>query len=105
MNSTTIPTLKGPIAGGSDSGLQEHRLRGVDVNLNAISDNEATLAAIAPFARSPATIRNVAHIGLKETDRIATVAKELNRLKIRVEECASGITNPAQSIRCMCQSH
>jgi 3-phosphoshikimate 1-carboxyvinyltransferase len=68
------------------------KLRGVDVDLNDISDTVPTLAAIAPFASSPVTIRNVEHIRVKETDRIKAVATELTRLGIKVEEFASGIT-------------
>jgi 3-phosphoshikimate 1-carboxyvinyltransferase len=62
------------------------RLRGVDVDMNAISDTVQTLAAIAPFASSPVVIRNVRHIRYKETDRLAAVATELRRLGVPVEE-------------------
>lgn len=62
------------------------RLYGVDVDMNAISDTVQTLAAIAPYASSPVTIRNVRHIRFKETDRIAATATELRRMKIPVEE-------------------
>ena len=46
-------------------------LRGIDADMNAISDTVMTLAAVACFADGPTTIRNVAHIRHKETDRIA----------------------------------
>ena len=42
--------------------------------MNAISDTVQTLAVVALFAEGPTTIRNVAHIRHKETDRIAAVA-------------------------------
>jgi len=67
-------------------------LRGVDVDMNAISDTAQTLAAVAVFADGPTRIRNVAHIRHKETDRIAAVAAELGRLGIRVEEETDGLT-------------
>lgn len=67
------------------------RLCGVDVDMNAISDTVMTLAAIAPLADSPTTIRNVAHIRLKESDRIAATATELRRLGVRVEEREDGL--------------
>ncbi|MGA7671029.1 MAG: 3-phosphoshikimate 1-carboxyvinyltransferase [Nitrolancea sp.] len=73
------------------------KLNGVDVDMNAISDTVQTLAAIAPLASSPVTIRNVAHIRHKETDRIAAVATELNRVGARVEERPDGLTiHPSQ---------
>ena len=39
-----------------------------------------SLAAIAPLADGPTRIRNVANIRIKETDRLAAVAAELERL-------------------------
>jgi 3-phosphoshikimate 1-carboxyvinyltransferase len=67
-------------------------LRGVDIDMNAISDTAQTLAAVAPFAVGPTRIRNVAHIRHKETDRIAAVATELRRIGQTVEEHADGLT-------------
>ncbi len=48
--------------------------------MNAISDTVQTLAVVALFADGPTTIRNVAHIRHKETDRIAALATELRKL-------------------------
>ncbi|HEY7036814.1 MAG TPA: 3-phosphoshikimate 1-carboxyvinyltransferase [Thermomicrobiales bacterium] len=67
-------------------------LKGVDLDLNAISDTAQTLAAIAPFAAGPTTIRGVAHARLKETDRVAALATELRRLGQTVEERPDGLT-------------
>jgi 3-phosphoshikimate 1-carboxyvinyltransferase len=55
-------------------------LRGVDVDMHDISDTVMSLAAIAPLAEGPTRIRNVANIRIKETDRLAAVAAELERL-------------------------
>lgn len=67
------------------------RLRGIEVDMNEISDTMITLGAIAPFTSSPTTIKNVAHTRAQETDRIAAVAQELTRLGIRVEEYPDGL--------------
>ena len=67
------------------------RLRGVDLDLNAVSDLTPTIAAIAPFADAPVTIRNVAHIRLQETDRIAALVAELRSLGASVEERPDGL--------------
>jgi 3-phosphoshikimate 1-carboxyvinyltransferase len=67
-------------------------LRGIDVDMNAISDTVMTLAAVACFAAGPTTIRNVAHIRHKETDRLAALATELRRLGAGVDEFADGLT-------------
>jgi 3-phosphoshikimate 1-carboxyvinyltransferase len=67
------------------------RLRGIEVDMNGISDTMITLAAIAPFVSSPTTIKNVAHTRAQETDRIAAVARELTRLGAEVEERPDGL--------------
>ena len=67
-------------------------LRGVDVDMNAISDTVMTLAVVACFADGPTRIRNVAHIRHKETDRISALATELRRVGAAVEEVADGLT-------------
>jgi 3-phosphoshikimate 1-carboxyvinyltransferase len=67
-------------------------LRGIDVDMNDISDTVMTLAAVACFADGPTTIRNVAHIRHKETDRLAALAAELRKLGAGVEEFADGLT-------------
>ena len=66
-------------------------LRGIDVDMGAISDTAQTLAAIAPFASGPTTIRGVAHARLKETDRVTALATELRRLGQDVDEFPDGL--------------
>lgn len=74
-------------------------LRGIDVDMNAISDTVMTLAAIAVFATGSTRIRNVAHIRHKETDRLSAMATELRRLGIQVEETDDGMTiHPSEPI-------
>jgi 3-phosphoshikimate 1-carboxyvinyltransferase len=67
-------------------------LHGVDVDMNAISDTAQTLACVAVFADGPTRIRNVAHMRLKETDRVTAVVNELRRLGLRADEHPDGIT-------------
>ena len=56
------------------------RLEGIDVDMRDISDTVMTLAALAPLCAGPVRIRNVANIRIKETDRLAATAAELERL-------------------------
>jgi 3-phosphoshikimate 1-carboxyvinyltransferase len=71
------------------------RLHGVDIDMNAISDTAQTLAAIAPFADGPTTIRGIGHARLKETDRVAALATELRKMGQDVDERPDGLTiNP-----------
>ncbi len=66
-------------------------LRGIEADMNAISDTVQTLAAVALFADGPTTISGVAHIRHKETDRIGALATELRKLGATVEERADGL--------------
>lgn len=77
-----------------EAGITVHGrpLRGIDVDMNAISDTVMTLGAVACFAKGPTRIRNVAHIRHKETDRITALATELRRVGAEVEESADGLT-------------
>jgi 3-phosphoshikimate 1-carboxyvinyltransferase len=65
--------------------------RGVDVDMNAISDTVQTLAVVALFANGPTTIRGVGHIRHKETDRIGDLARELRKLGATVDELPDGL--------------
>ncbi len=67
-------------------------LRGVEVDMSDFSDTFLTLAAIAPFAKTPTTIRGVASSRLKETDRVAAAVTELRRLGVKVDEHPDGLT-------------
>jgi 3-phosphoshikimate 1-carboxyvinyltransferase len=59
-------------------------LHGVDVDLNAMPDMALTLAVVACFAQGPSRMRNIPHLRLKETDRMAALQAELTKLGARV---------------------
>ncbi|GIW44710.1 MAG: 3-phosphoshikimate 1-carboxyvinyltransferase [Candidatus Binatia bacterium] len=67
-------------------------LRGIDVDMNPISDTAMTLAALAPFATGPVRIRNVAHLRIQESDRLRAMTTELARLGVKVEEREDGLS-------------
>ncbi len=66
-------------------------LRAVHVDMAAMPDLVPTLAAVALFARGRTRIRNVAHLRLKESDRLKAVAGEWRRLGAGVEEFPDGL--------------
>ncbi len=74
-------------------------LRGIDVNMNAISDTVQTLAAVALFADGPTTITGVAHNRHKETDRISDLARELRKLGAEVDETPDGFRLQPRDLR------
>ncbi len=61
------------------------QLQGVEVNMGDFSDTFITLACLAPFAKGPTTIHNIAHTRLQESDRIQAVADNLHYLGVRTE--------------------
>lgn len=67
-------------------------LRGVDVDMNLISDTVQTLSIVALFADGPTRVRGVAHNRFKETDRIGDLAVELRKLGAVVDEHEDGMT-------------
>ena len=74
-------------------------LRGIDIDMRDIPDTAQTLAAIAPFASTPTSIRGIASARFKETDRIHATCTELARLGVFVEEHEDGMTiYPCDSI-------
>ena len=68
-----------------------NKLRGITVDMNAISDTVMTLGVVALFAEGATRITNVGHIRHKETDRIAALACELRKFGARVDEFANGL--------------
>jgi 3-phosphoshikimate 1-carboxyvinyltransferase len=84
-----------------ETGITVHGrpLRGIDVDMNDISDTVLTLGAVACFADGPTTIRNVGHIRHKETDRIAALATELRKLGAGVDERPDGLTVTPRPLR------
>ncbi|MDQ3656093.1 MAG: 3-phosphoshikimate 1-carboxyvinyltransferase [Chloroflexota bacterium] len=79
-------------------GPEGGRLRGGDFDFGEISDTSQTLAAIAPFADGPVTIRGVAHNRIKETDRVSAVVTELRKLGQTVDEFEDGFTVHPQPV-------
>ena len=67
-------------------------IRGVDVNMSACSDQAITLAAIAPFADTPTTIRGIGHIRYQESNRMSAIVTELGKMGILCRETEHNLT-------------
>ena len=63
-------------------------------DLSSMPDQVPTLAALAPFARGTTRIENVAHLRIKESDRLRAMAEGLGRLGVPVEERPDGLVIP-----------
>ena len=78
----------------SDNGITltgPRQLKGIDADMRAISDTSLTLAAIAPFADSKVTLRNIEHTRWQETDRIHAMVTELRKLGVSLIEHQDGL--------------
>ena len=61
-------------------------LQAIDLDCNHIPDAAMTLAVMALYADGTTTLRNIGSWRVKETDRIAAMAKECRKLGASVEE-------------------
>ena len=61
-------------------------LKGVNMDMNHIPDAAMTIATTALFADGPTTMTNIYNWRVKETDRLAAMATELQKLGAKVEE-------------------
>lgn len=62
------------------------RLMGIEADLSTMPDQVPTLAALGPFAEGETHIFNVAHLRIKESDRLEAMATELRKIGAEVEE-------------------
>jgi len=69
-------------------GAAKNKLRAIDADFNHIPDAAMTVAVAALFADGPSVLRNIGSWRVKETDRIAAMARELRKLGASVEEGA-----------------
>ncbi|MDR3161123.1 MAG: 3-phosphoshikimate 1-carboxyvinyltransferase [Spirochaetaceae bacterium] len=99
---------------GGDRALTLSRsgsLRGGVFDLNDTPDLLPVLAATAAYARGDTALVNVAHARIKETDRIAVMARELGKLGVACEERPDGLvihgtgTPPAGGLVDGCGDH
>ncbi|USK30826.1 3-phosphoshikimate 1-carboxyvinyltransferase [Bacillus sp. CMF21] len=64
---------------------------GFEISMREMSDQTLTLAAIAPFADGPITIKDVEHIRHHESNRISVICESLSKLGIKVKEFEDGL--------------
>jgi 3-phosphoshikimate 1-carboxyvinyltransferase len=67
-------------------------LHGIDLDLSAASELTPVVAAVAALAEDTTHLRGVGHIRGHETDRLAALATELERLGAQVDQTEDGLT-------------
>ncbi|MGN9785823.1 3-phosphoshikimate 1-carboxyvinyltransferase [Nonomuraea sp. ZG12] len=66
-------------------------IAGIDADLREVGELTPTIAVLAALAGSPSRIRGVAHLRGHETDRLAALVTEINRLGGDAEETDDGL--------------
>jgi 3-phosphoshikimate 1-carboxyvinyltransferase len=66
-------------------------ITGIDADLRDVGELTPTIAALAALATTPSRIRGVSHLRGHETDRLAALATEINRLGGDAEETEDGL--------------
>ena len=66
-------------------------LYGIDADLHSAGELTPTVAALAALAETPSHLRGIAHLRGHETDRLAALATEINKLGGDVTETEDGL--------------
>jgi len=72
--------------------VSDGNLKAIDVNLSNAPDLLITVAVLAAMAEGTTNITGVAHARVKETDRIDTTCRELEKLGCMLEEHEDGMS-------------
>ncbi|MGV1079186.1 MAG: 3-phosphoshikimate 1-carboxyvinyltransferase [Candidatus Nanopelagicales bacterium] len=75
------------------------QVSGIDVDLRQIGEVTPTVAAIASLAVSPTVLRGVGHLRGHETDRLAALVTEINRLGGDATETDDGLAINPRALR------
>jgi 3-phosphoshikimate 1-carboxyvinyltransferase len=78
-------------AGLTITGTGTGEIHGIDIDLSIGGELTPVIAALAAIADSPTVIRGVAHLRGHETDRLAALATEINRIGGIARETADGL--------------
>lgn len=72
------------VTGGSE-------INGIDVDLSDVGELTPVIAALCALATGPSTLRGIAHLRGHETDRLAALATEINKLGGNVSQTPDGL--------------
>ena len=74
-------------------------IHGIDIDLSIGGELTPVIAALAAIADSPTVIRGVAHLRGHETDRLAALATEINRIGGIARETSDGLeVDPSENL-------
>lgn len=67
------------------------QLRGIDIDLRDVGELTPVVAAVCALASTPSRLRGIAHLRGHETDRLAALVTEINRVGGRATETEDGL--------------
>ncbi|MCI5144130.1 MAG: 3-phosphoshikimate 1-carboxyvinyltransferase, partial [Candidatus Electrothrix sp. AR3] len=73
-------------AGGGITVQGPEELEGITADMGDMPDVAPTLAIVAAFAQGTTVISNIAHLRIKECDRLAVMVSELRKMGADIEE-------------------
>ena len=76
---------------GNNLAITGDAIHGIDIDLHDVGELTPSIAAICLFADSPSYLRGIAHLRTHETDRLAALATEINKLGGEVIEEPSAL--------------
>ncbi|MBR9698903.1 3-phosphoshikimate 1-carboxyvinyltransferase [Candidatus Woesearchaeota archaeon] len=76
---------------GKETVIKPEELRGIKADLNNTPDLLPIMAVLGCFSQGSTTLSNVGHARIKESDRIAAMAKELKKMGALIEETPNGL--------------
>ncbi|TWJ13017.1 3-phosphoshikimate 1-carboxyvinyltransferase [Stackebrandtia albiflava] len=75
------------------------RIKGIDIDLSEAGELTPVIAAVCALAETPSTLRGIAHLRGHETDRLAALAAEINKLGGDVTETDDGLRIRPRTLR------
>ncbi|WP_346844516.1 3-phosphoshikimate 1-carboxyvinyltransferase [uncultured Rothia sp.] len=85
------------VTGSADR--QKFLSSGIELDLSEAGELAPTVAALCALTRSPSKLSGIAHLRGHETDRLAALSMEINRLKGQAHETTDGLTISAPAHR------
>jgi 3-phosphoshikimate 1-carboxyvinyltransferase len=72
--------------------IGNNKLKGIDIKMENFPDIVQSLAIVSSYAKGNTVIRKISHLKYKETNRLAALTKELNKMNIKTKALSNSLT-------------